>query len=201
MTELLMFDFASFYDRIASQLPNDCVVCEVGVANADSALYLAKKLLNLDKKFKLYMVDNLDYGGVEQLCTIYENVIKSGLGRNIKVIPKDSIEASKLFNNDSLDFVFLDSSHLYEPTKEEIKAWYPKLKDDCILAGHDFFGHEQVRKAVEEILPFQIKRQTIDDPETEQYQEFEPEQFLFTEQTSNWFGVWYVQKRFYYAIK
>lgn len=201
MSDLLMFDFQEYYNRVADNLPDNCVVCEVGVANADSALYLAKRLCNQNKKFKMYMVDNMDYGGYEQIVTIYENIIKSGLGRSITVIPKDSITASKMFNDNSLDFCFIDASHLYEETKEDIKAWYAKVKDDCWLAGHDFFGHEEVRKAVEETIPFQIQRPTIDDPLTEQYQEFEPEQFLFTEDTTNHFGVWMCQKKFYYAIK
>ena len=45
--ETLMFDFYDFYDRIAKELPNDCKVCEVGVADGISALYLAKKLNEL----------------------------------------------------------------------------------------------------------------------------------------------------------
>lgn len=201
MSELLMFDFQEFYNRVADHLPDDCVVCEVGVANGDSALHLAQRLHNQNKKFKMYMVDNMDYGGYNQIITIYENIIKSGLGERIIVIPKDSIEASKMFNGNSLDFCFIDSSHAYEETKNSIVSWYPKLKDDCLLAGHDFFLYEDVRKAVEEKIPFQIKRPPIENIEAEHFQEFEPEQFLFTEDTASHFGIWLCQKKFYYDIK
>lgn len=199
MEETTMFDFSTFYDSIAKLMPSPCVLVEVGVANGDSALYLANKLNELNKDFKLYMVDNLDYGGVLQLKQIYENIIKSGLGHRIDVIPFGSLKAAKMFNGDSLDFVYLDSSHEYKETRQSIKAWYSKLRDEAIFAGHDFDSYEPVRKAVTELLPEKIKRATIDKPD--HFQEFEEEQFLFTEPTTNGNGLWYIRKKFYYSIK
>lgn len=196
--ETLMFDFSNFYDRVAKELPDNCKICEVGVADGDSSLYLAKKLNELGKRFKLYMVDNMDYGKYIQICKIYENIIRSGLGANIEVMPYGSVEASTLFNDNSLHFVFLDSSHQYQSTKEEIERWYPKLIDGYKLAGHDYNLYEGVRNAVNELIPQTFKRETIDTEE--QFQEFEEEQFLFTEQTNNEYGLWYCIKDFYKKI-
>lgn len=194
MTE--MFDFDSFYESIAKIMPNPCTVVEVGVANGDSALYLAHKLHELNKDFKLYMVDNLDYGGVLQLKQIYENIIDSKLGNRVRVIPTGSIKAAKMFNGGSIDFCFIDSSHEYSETKSSIKSWYPKLIDGGILAGHDFISHDGVSKAVQELLPYIITRKTIDEPT--HYQEFEPEPFLTIEQTTNGNGIWKIIKNFYF---
>ncbi len=195
MMESIMFDFSSFYDRIAEELPDGCKVVEVGVADGNSALYLAKRLDQLGKKFTLYMVDNLDYGNYIQLCTIYENIIKSGLGANIKVIPKDSVEASKDFNDGELHFCFLDSSHAYQETLDSIKHWYPKLLDGHILAGHDYDLYDGVKNAVNELIPNRYQRESIHT--AEQHQDFEEEQFLFTEPTSSNYGLWYCVKDFY----
>lgn len=191
MSETLMFDFSAFYDRIANELPDDCKVCEIGVANGDSALYLAKKLNELGKNFKLYMVDNMDYGGYDQMKTIYQNIIETGLGEHIEIIPTDSVSASKIFNDDSLHFVFLDSSHEYQETKDSILVWTPKLVDDCIMAGHDYFEYEEVHKAVNEIVPFTYKREAIET------QDFKYEQVLYTENTTNGYGIFYFKKKFY----
>lgn len=196
--ETLMFDFSEWYDRIAKELPNDCKIAEIGVANGDSALYLAKRLNELGKSFTLYMIDSLDYGGNIQLCQIYENIIASGLGGDIKVIPKDSIEASKDFNDGELDFIFLDSSHQYKETKESIKLWYPKLKDGSILSGHDYYLYDGVKKAVDELIPETFQRETIETEE--QFQEFEPEQFRHIQQTNNGYGLWYCIKDFYKTL-
>lgn len=191
MEQTRMFDFAGFYDRISIELPDDCKICEVGVADGHSALYLANRMNFLGKKFKLYMVDNMDYGKYIQIKTIYENIIKSGLGANIEVLPYESIEASKLFNDNFLHFCYIDTSHLYQETKDSIKSWYPKVMDGYILAGHDYLGHEEVKEAVDEVIPKSITRDDIVD------RIFEPEQFLFTEQTDSGYGVWYCRKDFY----
>jgi cephalosporin hydroxylase len=198
MIDERMFDFKEFYNRIAEQLPNNCKIVEVGVADGASALYLAKRLDILGKEFKLYMVDSMGYGGYNQMKTIYQNIFARGVFEDVEVIPYDSVEASKMFNDDSLDFVFLDSSHAYEETKKELYAWYGKLKDDCILAGHDFYSEETpgVQKAVIEIIPHIITRPPINKPD--QQQTFEPEQLLFTEQTERGNGIWMLKKRFYW---
>lgn len=190
-----MFDFSAFYERMAEELPPDCKVCEVGVADGHSALYLALQLHRMGKNFTLYMVDNMDYGGFEQMKKIYENIIKTGIGRKIEVLPYDSIEAASKFNDGFLDLVFIDSSHTYEATKKEIPAWYSKVKDLGILAGHDYDGHEGVRRAVDETIPTAIVRDDIPD------REFEPEVFLHDERTVNGCGVWWCKKDFYKKLK
>lgn len=199
MDKTMMFDFDKYYDKVAEQLPDNSICVEVGIANAESIIYLAKKLKSLGKKFTLYGVDDMSYGSYNQMNDIFRNIYNAGVFDCITVIPKDSIEASKDFNDNSLDFVFLDSSHLYEPTKQEIMAWYPKLKDGCLLAGHDFFGHDEVNRAVREMIPEKIKRETINKPD--QYQEFDEEVFLRTYQTTEKFGVWECVKNFYWQPK
>lgn len=186
-----MFDFGTYYNRVAQQMPDDCKVAEIGVANAESALFLARQLHFLGKKFKMYMVDNMDYGGYFQLKTIYENIIKSGLGEFIEVVPYSSIQASRLFNDNYLHFCFIDASHEYEQTKRDIISWYPKVIDGGILAGHDYYREVGVHDAVNEIIPLYITRNDIED------REFEPEQFLHEEQTDNGYGIFYCVKDFY----
>ena len=193
MSDFLMFDFPHFYQRIAKELPDNCKVLECGVADGDSALFLAQELNRLGKKFKLYMVDNMDYGRYLQMKKIYENIIKSGLGEFIEVVPFASLEAVNLFNDGYLDFCYIDSSHEYEETKKEIRAWYPKVKDECILAGHDY-NADEVRRAVEEVVPKVFVRDDIGD------RSFNPENVLQSEDTLNNFGVWFFKKQWYLKL-
>ena len=193
-----MFDFHSFYDTVAGELPNDCIIAEVGVANGASALYLAEKLHSQGKVFKLYMIDNMAYGGSNQLADIIKNVQRSGLGEFIEIMPMDSLNASTKFNDNSLHFVFLDSSHTYPMTKAEILLWLNKVSYGSRLAGHDFNETEgkEVLDAVTELLPREILR-----PPIEGQQSFEPEQFLQVFNTSKGLGVWSVVKKFYFQFK
>lgn len=194
-----MFDFSDYYDKAAKQLPNNCKIVEVGTGDGASGLYLAQQLHSLGKSFKLYLVDNMDYGKYSQMKVIYQNVIASGLAEFIEVIPFDSLEASEMFNGDSLDMVFIDSSHEYKSTKKEIKKWYPLLKDGGIFSGHDATSQENagVGKAVIELLPGIIKRPNIENGE--HFQEFLPHQFLFIYETVQKNGVWEVIKNFYFT--
>jgi len=80
-----------------------------------------------------------------------------------EVIRKSSEEASKVFEDDSLDFVFLDGDHTYEGVKLDLQCWYDKVKKGGIFSGHDYMdyvmdcgggitSHFGVRTAVDEFF-------------------------------------------------
>jgi predicted O-methyltransferase YrrM len=193
MNDLIMFDFQHFYQRIAKELPNNARLAEVGIANGDSVIYLAQELKNLGKDFKIYAIDNMGYGGFFQMKTIYENIIKSNLGDYIEVMPYPSLECAKMFNDGFLDFVYIDSSHTYKETKQEVIEWYNKVKDEGILAGHDF-NADEVNRAVSQIVPKTFIRADIAD------REFETEKVLHSEETTNGWGLWWFKKQWYLKL-
>lgn len=57
--------------------------------------------------------------------------------------------AAKSFDNESLDFVFIDADHSYAGVKKDIDAWWPKVRNGGMVSGHDI-DMPEVRKAVEE---------------------------------------------------
>ena len=81
-------------------------------------------------------------------------------------IIRDTAEvASNQIIDDSLDFVYIDSSHTYEATRKEIELYWPKLKVGGILAGHDYCNGPDIQRAVQELATSQDKEifTTIDD--------------------------------------
>lgn len=50
----------------------------------------------------------------------------------------DGNEASKLFADESLDFVYIDANHTYEAVKEDLNNWYRKVKSGGLIMGHDY---------------------------------------------------------------
>jgi predicted O-methyltransferase YrrM len=60
--------------------------------------------------------------------------------------------AAEMFDDESLDFVYIDGDHSYEATLKDIKAWTPKVKKGGIVAGHDYAdkGNAVCRKFVVE---------------------------------------------------
>jgi len=50
-----------------------------------------------------------------------------------------SVEASKQFENGTLDFVYIDANHFYDYVMQDLIAWRPKVRKGGIVAGHDYF--------------------------------------------------------------
>lgn len=97
----------------------------------------------------LYMVDVWRPLGQEYIDA--SNHINFGSGlyhdaiNNIKgfedraiMIRATSVIASDIFADESLDFVYIDANHAYEFVKEDIDKWWPKVKKDGWICGHDF---------------------------------------------------------------
>jgi hypothetical protein len=53
----------------------------------------------------------------------------------LRMSSKDAIE---IFEDQSLDFIYIDANHTYESAREDIKLWYPKIKFGGMISGHDY---------------------------------------------------------------
>lgn len=49
-----------------------------------------------------------------------------------------SDQAVELFEDESLDFIFIDGNHAYDYVKEDMELWFPKLKKGGLFSGHDY---------------------------------------------------------------
>jgi len=83
---------------------------------------------------------------------VYKEFMKNVGGfSNLIVNRKDSIEASKEYEDKSIDMIFLDGSHQYEDVCKDIDAWLPKAR--ILLCGHDYCDvWKGVERAVDEKL-------------------------------------------------
>ena len=123
---------------------------EVGV-------FLGQNIVKIAKKFpyiECYGVDPYDYKEYENqlsfkdgnsiyLKTESENVFKKALANsekleNFHLIRKSSFDAAKMFDDNSIDLIFIDANHSYESVKNDIDLWLPKVKKGGWLSGHDY---------------------------------------------------------------
>lgn len=150
------FNFHDFYDSIAKKSDNNHVLIEVGCWLGASIIYLCErlKLYNIKPK-QVVAVDTWlgsdeighkqylqSIGGSEALFNKFINNIKlCKVDDLITINRKSSIEASFDYKDNSVDFVFIDASHDYINVKNDILSWLPKIKQNGILAGHDYDYH------------------------------------------------------------
>lgn len=147
-----MCDFEKYYDWVAEMVPDNCRICEVGIADGYSAIMLAEKILTLGKDIERFvLVDSLDYGGFRQAQTVINHIIKSEL-KCFDFIQQGSLDASCNFPDGYFHHVFIDASHTYEPTKADCRLWYRKVLDEYWMAGHDA-NTEEVKEAIREVIP------------------------------------------------
>jgi MMP 1-O-methyltransferase len=60
------------------------------------------------------------------------------LGVDVEVLRESSADAARRFAAGSVDRVFLDGSHDGKSVEGDLVAWSERLKDDGVLAGHDY---------------------------------------------------------------
>jgi len=124
-------------------MPKNGIVAEVGVNWGEFSDLI---LLYTDPKH-LYLID------------IWENEnqynqVKDMFADNsrVTVIRIDSIKATKLFEDNSFDWVYIDADHSYFAVKNDLNAWIKKIKPGGMLAGHDYVFLQSVVIAVNEFL-------------------------------------------------
>ena len=104
---------------------------------------------------KDYHVRAVQNGGGTFAGALHKNVLDCGFGDKITLIISDSVSASRLFSDGSLEWVHLDAQHDYASVKADIEAWLPKVKAGGWLSGDDYNEQKwpEVVKAVGDVLP------------------------------------------------
>jgi hypothetical protein len=58
--------------------------------------------------------------------------------KDTQILKMSSLDASYLFDDNTFDLIYIDADHSYESIKLDLIAWYSKLKNGGIFAGHDY---------------------------------------------------------------
>ncbi len=73
--------------------------------------------------------------------------------KQIIINRKYSYEAVKNYEDNKFDFIYIDACHTYDCVKKDLNDWLPKLKNDGLMCGHDYFdGFPGVIQAVDEFI-------------------------------------------------
>jgi predicted O-methyltransferase YrrM len=147
------FTYKALYTDMVRRFPSGSTFVEIGSWKGRSATYMATEIANSQKNINFYCIDIWESEKCENLHDIFLTNIEP-VKKFCNPIKSNSVDASSLFENNSLDFVFIDASHDYEDVKNDIKCWLPKVRKKGILAGHDYqMDFLGVIKGVLECLP------------------------------------------------
>jgi predicted O-methyltransferase YrrM len=154
------FTYPGLYSMIVDKYPTNSHFVEVGVWKGMSASYMAVEIINSKKNIKFDCIDIWEYlddqSDIPEILfeDIYQTFLKNidPVKHIITPIKELSCEGAKRYENESLDFVFIDAAHDYESVKKDITAWLPKIKKGGTIAGHDYSWCEDVKKAVHEFF-------------------------------------------------
>ncbi len=145
-------------------------VAEIGVFAGD----LSRRLLARRNDLELVMIDSwapapkLEYADSgdfhasleaedqEQFFALTQRVTAFA-GDRATIIRADSKTAAAAIPDKSLDLVFIDADHSYEGCRDDIQAYWDKVRPGGIISGHDYANDDfkfgpMVKKAVDEFI-------------------------------------------------
>lgn len=140
-----------FVQRVCDNIKGGHVV-ELGCLRGRSTAAMAE--VCAANETKLTTVDNFKGGELGGRSTVVQqkedaksqfltNMASCGFGDLVELIHGDSAESTSQFEDQSVDFCFIDADHREEYVARDIAAWWPKIRLGGCIGGHDFGNERQ----------------------------------------------------------
>ena len=140
------FDFPNIYTEMVNKFDSGSYFVEIGSWLGRSTSYMAVEIINSGKDIKFDCIDGWE-GSPENKDntyvinkTLYEEFLKNvePVLDHINPIKGFSYDVVNNYQDNSIDFLFIDGAHDYESVKKDLIDWYPKVKKNGVIAGHDY---------------------------------------------------------------
>lgn len=171
-------DFTQLYEDMVNKYDNT-YFCEIGCFKGKSTVFLGETIKSAGKNIKVVAVDlwpnaqeieqYAEFGAGQStegtiirekqeslMQEFVDNLNKADLRDIVFPIRSFSDKAASIFPDEYFSFIFVDAGHEYDHVIKDLNAWFPKLKQNGVIAGHDF-DTPSVNKAVRDF--FQDKTQ------------------------------------------
>lgn len=122
--------------QMLEKMKKNSVVAEIGVDEGKFSHLIHKKV----KPAKFHLIDmwgtdRFHDGKFEAVKSYFEEGIEEG---TVQVHKTMSTEAAQDFEDGYFDWIYIDTDHSYETTRDELELYAPKIKPGGIIAGHDY---------------------------------------------------------------
>lgn len=127
--------------ELLNLMPKNGVVVELGVDKGD----FSQQILSMNNPRKLHLVDAWEserYSEAKRNSVVqrYSNFILDGI---VQIDVGYSTGVGKKYPDEYFDWVYIDTDHSYETTRDELLIYSKKVKKGGIIAGHDFIANSK----------------------------------------------------------
>lgn len=164
------------------EMPKRAIGAEIGVHKGA----FTQKILNVANPTKLYAIDPFIYvsaegkdqslyGGPDNSQALMDDrhdaVVKrfaAPIAKGTLILMRDtSVKASAGIADATLDFVYIDGDHSYEGVKNDLDAFFPKMKAGGLMFGDDYSNNtswwkDGVMRAFHEFIGHNARSLKID---------------------------------------
>ena len=140
-------------DVLIQLFAQEGTVAEIGVAEGA----FSERILKYSRPKKLHLIDcwqhqnRKDYlrdgNNVpeelqqERFLLVAEKFSNEVSEGKVNIHRAYSTEAAKKFGNAYFDWVYVDAMHTYDAVLSDLKTYYPLVREDGFIAGHDYANH------------------------------------------------------------
>ena len=122
--------------QLLGKMKKKSVVAEIGVDEGKFSQLIHKKV----KPAKFHLIDmwgtdRFHDGKFEAVKSYFEEEIEEG---EVEIHKTMSTKAAQEFENGYFDWIYIDTDHSYETTRDELELYAPKMKSGGVMAGHDY---------------------------------------------------------------
>lgn len=122
--------------RLLEMFPTHSVGAELGVDSGNFSI----EIIKLCKPQKLHLID---YWGTKRYGSDKKDIVKQLFEKEIREGKVEinlglSVDVANQFPDAYFDWIYIDTDHSYETTKNELESYRLKIKSNGIIAGHDF---------------------------------------------------------------
>lgn len=139
--------FIFMYLEEVEKAEDGAVFVEIGAWKGKSTAYMAVEIINSGKDIKFHTVDTFEGSDEPQHHAdpvIQEGRLEEVFRENIRDVNQyvnvhvgDSSTYAAEFEDESVDFIFIDGAHTFEGVTKDLEAWWPKLKHGARMGGDD----------------------------------------------------------------
>ena len=147
--------FTIFINKLIDLNKKDMTGIEIGCYAGEST----ERFINSGLFKIFYCIDAWTNGfdprdGANNSVQLAEQVFDKKFKNNkiIRKIKDYSWNAVNNFQDESIDFIYIDGNHTYEVCKKDLELYYPKIKKNGVVSGHDYHPYWGVYNAVNEFF-------------------------------------------------